>query len=405
VNPNNQILVELLTCTLYNHKPQGDIGLNINWNIVFEEAIAHQVHSIIYPVLADLNPIYGPDQQLMKRWREVTLQSAKVQLQHVHQISTVLHKFHHAEIPVVALKGLMIREYYPHPELRTMGDADILIPITQLKAASKLLKSLGYLEGAPTLKHTAFYHKYFPEIELHWALMDKKSYRDKEMFTIGIWENTIQTELYGAPALILSNEDQLLHLILHAIDHIQNNGFGLRQLCDFIIFIEAKRETIIWENIIDKVSTYQLYRFAIALFEICNRLFGMKIPTIFSASEIEKSQYIDALIDDIFDAGVYGRKTLDRETSCKFAKYIDSDVSSHRFPKLFTTLTFLFPPLPMLHMKYQYAHKYPITLPIAWIHRGINNITRKKLIGKINNKDITTKSEERAKLLQWLELR
>jgi hypothetical protein len=56
-------------------------------------------------------------------------------------------------------------------------------------------------------------------------------------------------------------------------------------------------------------------------------------------------------------------------------------------------------------MKYQYAHKYPITLPIAWIHRGINNLTRKKIIGKINNKDITTKSEERAKLLQWLELR
>jgi hypothetical protein len=404
MNTNNQNLMKLLNCALYYHKPQEEIGNPIDWNLVFEEAFAHQVHSILYPVLADLNLEHGPDQELLKHWRDETLQSAKEQLQHVHQIGTVLNELHLSKIPVVALKGLVIREYYPQPELRTMGDADILIPIDQLKATGDLLKSLGYLEGVPTVKHSVFYHKYFPGIEVHWALKSINSYTEKELFTQSIWENTIPTELFGAPVLILSNEDQVLHLLLHAVDHIQNNGFGLRQLCDFVLFIEAKKEIINWEIIYDQVSSYHIHRFSIALFEISHRLFGLKIPALFSSKEIENSQFLEVLIEDIFDSGVYGRKNLDRLTSCKLARYMDKDIPPHRISKLAQTLTFLFPPLSMLHMRYKYAHKHPITLPIAWIHRAINNITSNKLIGKINSNEIIAKSEDRAKLLQWLEL-
>lgn len=34
----------------------------------------------------------------------------------------------------------------PHPELRTMGDVDFLVPSTQLKQVDDCLKTLGYVK-------------------------------------------------------------------------------------------------------------------------------------------------------------------------------------------------------------------------------------------------------------------
>ena len=41
---------------------------------------------------------------------------------------------------------------------------------------------------------------------------------------------------------------------------------------------------------------------------VCKKLFNMDIPKEVYDRKLEKSKYIDVLIDDIFSSGVYGKK-------------------------------------------------------------------------------------------------
>ena len=42
-------------------------------------------------------------------------------------------------MPVIVLKGLVVREYYPQPEQRSMSDADIFVKAKDLNKSKKIL--------------------------------------------------------------------------------------------------------------------------------------------------------------------------------------------------------------------------------------------------------------------------
>lgn len=44
-----------------------------------------------------------------------------------HELSVIKSEFEKNGIDYAPIKGSVVREYYPRPELRTMGDADVLI--------------------------------------------------------------------------------------------------------------------------------------------------------------------------------------------------------------------------------------------------------------------------------------
>lgn len=399
------ILIKLLYAALFQQKPDIADWNNINWEDVFQDAVAHQVHTIIYPVITQIALQDKPEEKLRKRWQKEVFYSVDRQLQHIGQMITVFQLLHNAEIPIIVLKGLAIRYFYPFPELRTMGDADLMIPISHLEKTGRLLLTLGYQEGAKTKKHISYHHRKFPDIEVHWTITDEKPDPDGIQFTDNIWEQAQAFDFCGIPVLTLSDEDQLLHLLIHASEHMKKNGFGLRQLCDLALFTKAKYETMEWEKIYLLTKKHRIYIFAAALYRLCNQLFGIGVPKVFDPAEIISKYHMDQLLGDIYDAGVYGTKTSARETACKFSMYMNYDDTSKRFIKLKYILNILFPSLDKLHSKYGYAHAHPYLLPVAWLHRAINNLSKSNHILKIRNKDISCQSEERSKLLHWLELR
>ncbi|MGB8454370.1 MAG: nucleotidyltransferase family protein [Anaerocolumna sp.] len=401
MNRNSQILIHLLSKAIRNQNPDMIFNEPIDWNAVYEEAVAHQVHTLIFPVLSQLPPEYKPARELMGVWQKAIKITALFQLQHIHQISIVLNDFNREDIPVVVLKGLVLRNYYPQPELRTMGDADLLVHKEDMIRAEKLLKAIGYKAGKISNKHISFYYMNYPAIELHWALTDKESREDSLQFSSMIWDNTIDTKINGVPALILSAEDQIMHLLFHTVHHLLSTGFGLRQLCDFVLFLEAKDHTINLEDILIKADFYHIHKYTIALLLVCNKLLDYKIPDILYATS--NDSYIDLLINDILKAGVYGRKSQDRDAGTRLLKYIDINESAHKFNSLHNVILFLFPSVHKLSQRYDYAKKLPLLLPFAWIHRFANNLKRLNTLQL--SKDIETSGKDRAKLLQWLQLR
>ena len=168
---NSRILIKLLSKAIRNQEPDWDEitalleASQVHWPTLYEEALAHQVHTLIYPMVSELKsikPSLAPDPTLFSQWKKETQTEAIRQIQQVQMIKEILKAFYKEKIPVIVLKGLLLREYYPNPDLRTMGDADLLTHAQDRYRIKKILKQFNFIENKVSNKHISYINKNHP---------------------------------------------------------------------------------------------------------------------------------------------------------------------------------------------------------------------------------------------------
>ena len=411
MDKRQQILIKLLSAAI---RGQQQIVLQceeLDWNELYNEAMAHEVHTLIYPIAQSLSSQFEIRSDLMAEWNKLVLLSGMHQVQHIQQMSEVIAAFNKSNIPVIALKGLVLRDIYPNPDLRTMSDADILVHKEDITRATNLLFILGYHISSSDNKHIHFDHESYLPIELHQSIISYERFNHIAALEDTLWENAVKKNIGSTPVLSFCPEDQLLHLCLHMASHIKSTGFGLRQLCDMVVWVEWNRELIDWDSFVEKSKTCEIDILAQALFAIGNRLFEMPIPDPLYHESLEDEPYINMLIEDILSAGVYGRKTTGRVISNLQMHFSGNEDAKTQKDRILNTLSLIFPSPKKLGQRYSYAKKHRILIPVAWGHRMVWSVIRKDL--NTNDKMdyiFTTEGtkairEERSKLLHWLQLR
>lgn len=405
MNDTQQLLVNLLSAAIRNQPPP-EIK-EADWQLLFSSAIAHQIHTLLFPILSKLNPGTGPNDEIMREWQRSALSSGMNQLQHMQNIGDILKELNDADIPVIVLKGLVLRDLYPYPELRTMSDADMVIPGEHMEKAKNLLLRRGYLESNLDPKHIHLLHPVHLSIELHRWLLNQDYVKNAECLESSIWENASPIKIAGAQALRLSPEDEVLYLCLHMAVHLRHSGFGLRQLCDLVLLLESDRDKIDWDTFRCKVKECGFERFVSAILMVCRKLFHMLLPQSPMVPIDENDPFIDVLIHDILSGGAHGNSSADRQltnsilnsSKDKRTGYLQSKVS------YFTRL--LFPAPKNLGPRYAYAKRHPLLLPMAWIHRMIHDICRKEARNYAKEALFNSSRhsfERRSGLMDWLGL-
>ena len=236
-------LIELLSSAIHERKIQIDSIGKITWKSIIEESEAHSVKGLVYSAINKSEYIKYIEKESLEQWKRDTFITGAYQIQHIRQISMVLEMFNQEKIPVIVLKGLVIRELYPKPELRTMNDADILVKKENFDKVKKLLVVLGYTELEDYKNHgshSVFAHNNHFPIEVHWVLTNKDYFKGESIFENQIWENSIKIKIGDSEALSLSFEDLAVHLCIHMAVHSVSSGFGIRQLCDLVLLVEKK---------------------------------------------------------------------------------------------------------------------------------------------------------------------
>jgi hypothetical protein len=408
MNANQKLLIDLLSVAIRGQKQTQINSAKINWIYIFEEAKAHHVDALLYPIIQSLDTIVSPCNELMTEWQKKTVLTGMMQIQHIEKVAKLLHKFNESGIKVLVLKGLVIREYYPRPELRSMSDSDILIHKEDINHIRKLLEEMGYTERESNSIHIMFSHKFDFPVEVHWSLVDHNNFKGIECFEGSIWNNAIPINICNVPALGLSLEDQLLYLCMHMAAHALDSGFGLRQLCDLVLQVEATRETTDWELFYAKSKECGMERFIWAVFIVCNQLLNLEIPREFNSTIIEDKYYIEMLINDIFSGGVYGKRGTVRMNGNSLLHYSYHQDTNHLLGKIKRYVDFIFPSNERLGKRYEYLKRYPFLTPVGWLHRLIRYILRKdySLIEKVTLLfRARSIAKRRDRLLQWLALR
>lgn len=302
------------------------------------------------------------------------LARSEKQMQAVRQI---FRAFEENGIDYLPLKGTILKELYPQPEMRPMGDADILIRMEQYDRIAQVMGSLGYVEKSRSKYDTHWLgHNLF--VELHWRLFSS----EEEDFVRHFGDSWSRAEESVGHRFHFSAEDTYAYVFFHMTKHFRTWGIGIRQILDLYVFHQKHPEMD--ESKVEKImADINLLRF----YRNIRKLHAVWI----------EGDSTDPVSDDIteyvFNSGNFG--TLENVMYAKEAKANSTGkVKKSGYRSLFYAV---FPTMSDLQLSYNILYKYPFLYPVFWVVRCVDILRhrpgniRKKLgiIRNMTNEKVT----------------
>ena len=288
------------------------------------------------------------------------------------------------------LKGSVIKEMYPNPEMREMNDNDILIDQNGRDQAKDFMLSRGYQvkpndKGVIDDKGNSdeFIKNPFFYFELHKFLIEERYSPKQYDYFVSIKDRLIKDsdKEYGYH---MSDEDFYLYMICHAHKHFSRNGMGIRFLMDEYVFLKEKGETLDNDYINEKIREFGLEQFDADLRKVSKMAFDED----YECSEDSLTDSEKALYDSCLGAGVFGNI----ETRWKNEAYEMSANSTDTITKKEYIKNRLFPDENWYRIYHPFVYKHKIVKPFFTIYRltvlafrGRKNV--KKEMDQVGEKD------------------
>lgn len=406
MNPNERMLIHLLDCALHGKAPDPQYVVEgIDWEAVFMLAQEHKIDGLLLDAVCQLPQEIAPPDNVMIAWQENAMLTMMRQAMLTDQLHDLLGAFDRAAMQAVVLKGIALKPLYAQPDLRTMSDADLLVAEANIDAARALMEGEGY---ALVEQEPGVFVYSGPEglrVELHERLFDKTAYGflsrldEAKMFPMSL---ASRQPVYGGEAWVFPPMEHALFMLCHMAKHMITTGFGLRQTADFVLFTQANDDAMDWTAFWKQAKVLGLYQFASALLELGVQYLSLAKGK-WAKGALSDPEAAQDLLLDLLDAGVFGNRTEERVSSAAvvYRSYDAKDGDSGRIRRA------IFPSANTLKAPYLYARRYPVLLPVAWIHRWANYGWR-VLTGKKKHADTAAGlqvADARLKLLDELGLR
>lgn len=370
------------------------------WGRLYKEAVAHQIQYLIF---SEANKYgCGVNPSLFSDWKSAMIYHILRFEERFAIAGELIKAFDRANIPLIVLKGFHYKYLYPEPELRSMGDIDLLTDRRSLAGTMKIIEGFGYIRSgdADDPKHIKFFHPQYIMIELHYSLFTEAKRRVAVGFNNEIWQSAVRFETEGLAFNIPSDVNQLIYCCVHMTNHFGKGGFGLRQLSDFNLLVRKLPDDFDWKMLFERADIYGILKFMQALLYVCHELFDLKIPASIIDIYDNEKENIAHMIEVILESGIFGQKDVKTASARSLAAGMNVGGVSGKF----SAVRYIFPPRASLSYAYSYAQKYGILLPVAWIHRIINNILRRDLSLRDKIPD-TAKVSEYVRLFAWLDIK
>jgi hypothetical protein len=352
------VLCSLLSDAIRGRPPRAIPALSRkDWSRLMELAQRHDILALLYPAVAGLPAGTVPADRLVP-WRHLTLQTGMREARRFHEALDITHAFAGHALPCVAFKGVSLRSLYPQPDLRTMGDIDLLIRPENLTEAEALLREQGLRHLAVGVSVQNWTSGQGMPVELHTALFCPSPGTLDQAFFKGAIRRQAEDRSYFSPP----PKEAAIYQVQHMAKHIRYLGFGLRELADFTLQIEQGLELPLLLERLDALGSGQFGRTVLL---VARDLLGLELSNDTITAWNIPPKTVDHLAEAVLSAGTHGQDNPENALSLIVTKRMDSAPRARwRF------LGWLaFPPAPDLDPRYAYAQTRRWLLPWAWIHR------------------------------------
>lgn len=260
-------LIHLIKCSLLGETAQ-PIPEGVTWEEVYRLAVRNSTESMCWPAASKAE---GIPVHLRQMWQEDYNKTLYRRLMFDTEREAIFKELADRGIFCLPLKGVVLQEYYPQPEMRSMCDNDFLYGFIEpaenggyrikgankeqqeesvknaLKVIKEVMEGRGYETKSLGMEHhDSFVKEPFFNFESHRSLLPGRV--NMEAYSDSAWSRAIQSE--SDPYLYcFSPEDTYIFTLAHAFKHYDNAGCGIRFVVDIRVFLDKEENTMDWKYI------------------------------------------------------------------------------------------------------------------------------------------------------------
>ena len=373
-----QYFLEALAASLRGERVQWENPLDAqDWAALFQLAQAHHVLPMIFEAVYACPAASSADAQLMQLAKRQTMQSVMMQAMKTGEFLALMKHLQAAGVTPCVVKGAVCRSLYPSPDHRISGDEDVLIPPEQFEHCHEAMLAFGMRPADPEQDiqsaHEVPYGKpgspLYIELHKHLFPPESDAYGDFNRFFADAHAHTTEIVVDGTPLTTLGPTDHFFYLICHAFKHFLHSGFGIRQVCDIVLFAGRYGREIDWTAVLENCRDIRAEQFAAALMKIGQKHFGFDpdaagVPQAWQEIVVDE----DPMLSDLLDGGVYGSASMSRlHSSTLTLSAVAADKQGKKAGG--NVLRTIFPSRKALEGRYPFLRTKPWLLPVAWARR------------------------------------
>ena len=366
--------MELIRCALNGTEPHLEEGFDLE--AAYEFAQQRQITPLLYygavNIPGFMNTLAG------KKFFKSTMQYAYNSAEQIAMINSIAEAFKGASVSFLKLKGTLLKEMYPYPEMRLMSDADILIKVEEYDTVKPIMQRLGFEEIQTESDHELVWRSSFLMVELHKRLIP--SYNKDYYSYFGDGWRLAQSKS-DSSEYSMKDEDNFIYLFIHFAKHYRDAGIGIKHLTDFYVFLQKVGE-LDWQYIEKEFKKLQVFDFWKNIEKVLDAWFANG----------EWNDVSEFIVHRIIGSGAYGNE--EDHIQSEAVKLSKANKSGKQIKKE-KMLYLIFFPYDRMCVRFPFLKKFPFLLPIMWVWRWIDAVLfRRKNIAK-KKREIDAISQEK----------
>ena len=386
-------LCRLLSLALHN-KALERLSPDVDYARVIAVAESHKVMALLHPVLEHAGLQESIWKIVDRKGEQTVRQSYRLLMLSRYVIGLLKEN----GIDAILLKGCGTAAWYPVPELRKSGDIDLLFKSEdETRKALQILAQQGFVttEDQPANHHIVCESRDSVSLELHMSLAEPLDSEKTNRFLADCQKEYFAhrrvVDCMGVAFELTSDGYHAFYLLLHMLQHYVRAGFGVKLLCDWVVFWESplsEEEKKIFLRLTQESGTFG---FAVMMTRVCVKYLGLRekqVEFLMQAEPKDVCDLTEELMAEIFEAEEFGHSSKDRMVVLRGTGLMDYAREFHHQMKL----------------NYPKAGKIMVLYPVLWIMTLCGFLYRNRTLRKVSGRQILKKAKKRSQLTEQMRL-
>lgn len=318
MNSSQKQFLCLLRLAISSEKDKTVEASHIDWEAVYKEAKLQSVVGIVFSGIEQNGKITAhqnmPNRNLLMNWlgqTELIKAQHKIHVEVIRKVNSLLND---AKICHVFMKGLTCGARYPHPELRSCGDIDFVVASADFRRTLDALNRIANVNRDLAHEHHGMAHLNGVTLEPHFKVHNYQNpLNDREMkrmFAEVFPGGLSSVEIGGNRVPIFPMEFEGMFLVSHMVNHVYEEGLGLRQVMDFALWLNnLPSSNMNIEKYFEFLDRMNMTRSARIFTRICEQYLGVDCAFIGYEYTGKEIAFADKMMEDILSVGNFGRGT------------------------------------------------------------------------------------------------
>lgn len=352
----------------------------------------HSVLPLIYPVCVANDGMWPGE--ILAATQSAAISGAKQSYRLLFLTKFLVGKLKEAGISVIVLKGAATARFYPVAEYRKSGDVDLLLTDPgKLELCCRILEQCGCVrkEAQHALHHVAFETENGIDVELHTLLSEPFDHGKINKYLENlVTECGMQVEdadIMGVALPVLKDGYHGYELLLHMLQHFLRAGFGLKLLCDWVVFWNrgvSDEELAIYLKLVMESG---LKGFSDMVTLACCTYLGLRKECVLQM-EVGSDYDVEEFMREVLEAEEFGHSSSDRMVVMRGSSLWDYFREFHH----------------QMRLNFPKSGKCFLLWPFLWLFTFVNFVENNQKVRNVSTKAIFSKAAQRSKIIQQMEL-